>query len=425
LDNSVVVPFRALRYRVDKVSDLGAVWAPPYDVIGAAEAAALRERSPYNIVRVTNPQGDGPERYAVAAQTLNKWISEQVMASEEEPAFFIHQHEFESADTQYVRTGIWALLKLEPFEAGIVLPHERTMKGPKADRLALMQECSAQLSPIFFICSDPDGRISNVIKDLVGGSPTEEAEFPTGQTHKVWRVEPSGPAIKLGALLDEQTFLIADGHHRYETALAYSDALIEEGAPQTGRNAHEYVLAYIAPESDPGLQLLPTHRAIVGDPLDWEAAVLKMSEKFDVVDMDAAELDSAGDWLNSAAGQPAFVLVAKDRPGAWLLRQREPDAFTTIAAVAFHEVFMFEGLGLSSEEQEPLMRYTKDPAAAVDSVRSGKAQAAALLAAPLVVQVREAAAAGERTPTKTTFFWPKVPTGVAVHLIDPGEDVVS
>ncbi len=423
MGNSVVVPFRALRYRGDKVSDLGAVWAPPYDVITTADAAALRQQSPHNIVRITNPEGEGPERYAVAAQTLNAWISEKIMAEEEEPAFFIHQHEFESGDARHVRTGIWALLKLEPFEAGLVIPHERTMKGPKADRLALMQECSAQMSAIFFICSDPDGRISNVLKDLVGGAPTEETEFPAGQSHKVWRVEPMGPAVKLGALLNEQTFLIADGHHRYETALAYSDALIREGAPQTGRNSYEYVLAYIVPESDPGLQLLPTHRAIVGEPLDWEAAVLKMSDKFDVVEMDEMDLGSAGDWLNSTVGQPAFVLVAKDRPGAWLLRQREPDAFTTIAAVAFHEVFMFEGLGLSAEDQVPLMRYTKDPAAAVDSVRSGKAQAAALLSAPLVVQIREAAAAGERTPPKTTFFWPKVPTGVAVHLIDPSEEV--
>ncbi len=423
MDQSNVVPFRALRYSTDAVGDPGAVWAPPYDVIGAADAAALRGRSPYNIVHVTNPEGEAPERYVTAARTLESWMAQGVMARDDTPAFLVHQREFDYAGGRLVRTGVWALLRLQPFDAGVVMHHERTMKGPKKDRLSLMRACSAQLSPIFFICSDGDGRVSNVIKDVVGTAPLESTEFPATQHHKVWRTEYTGAAVKLAAMLNGQNFLIADGHHRYETAQTYRDALIGEGAPQTGGHAHEYVLAYIVPDSDPGLLLLPAHRAVGGEPLDWESAVQSVSGRFDVVEVGAADLGQAAGWLDEAAGQPAFVLVARDRPGGWLLKLKNPDVYTGIASVAFHEVFLSEGLGLTAEQQVERMSYLKDSAETLETVQSGGAQAAVLLAAPRVTQVREAAALGHRTPPKTTFFWPKVPTGVAVHLVRSAEVV--
>ena len=417
-----VVPFRALRYWIDEVGDLGAVWAPPYDVIGPEEAAALRQRSPYNIVRITNPEGEAPSRYADAARTLDSWVSDQILAREESPAFYVHRHRFEFAGAGYERTGVWALLRLEPFDAGVVLPHERTMKGPKADRLALMRACRAQLSPIFFICSDPGGRLSDALGESAGDAPLEETEFPAGESHRIWRL--AAPAAeRLSSAMAEQVFLIADGHHRYETALAYRDGLIEEGAPRTGRQAHEYVLAYIVPENDPGLLLLPTHRVVGGDPLEWDAAVEEFSDRFEVMDVEDRDLEPALTALDDEAGRPAFILVTHERSGGRLMRLREPDAFTGISSVAFHDVFLAEGLGLSRDEQIARMSYLKDPVETLERVRTGSAQAVALLAAPEVAQVRAAAAAGKRMPPKTTFFWPKVPTGVAVHAVDPDEVV--
>ncbi len=427
-----VAPFRALRFRAEKVGELGTVWAPPYDVITPEAAVELRARSPQNIVRITNPEGEEPDRYAEAARTLELWVEGGSLGREAEPTLYVHRHSFRPGEDalspigaeSHGRTGVWALLKLAPFDAGVVLPHERTMSGPKTDRLALMRACRAQLSPIFFICSDPDARIRKLLEELAAKEPSERAEFPAGESHQLWRVDERRAVEQLTALLDGQVFLIADGHHRYETALAYRDELVAAGAPATGRQAHEYVLAYVVPEGDPGLLLLPTHRVVAGDQLNWVGAVLEASGRFEVVRLGEAELGSVERILEDETGRPAFVLVARGEEGGWLLRLRKADPLTSIPSVAFHEVFMSEALGLSREEQMGRMGFVKDSAEVVRTVRSGRAQAGALLVAPRVAQVREAAMAGERLPPKTTYFWPKVPTGVAIHVIDAEEGVL-
>ncbi|MGD2152434.1 MAG: DUF1015 domain-containing protein [Gemmatimonadales bacterium] len=410
-----VAPLRALRYRSDRVGGLGAALAPPYDVIGPEQAAELRRRSAHNIVHITNPVGEGPERYERAARTLESWVEEGVLGRAERPAVYLHKHHFSFVDRSLTRTGLWAALRLAAYDEGVVLPHERTMKGPKTDRLALMRACRAQLSPVFFICSDADARVAALLSDLAEGEPTERAEFPPGQAHEVWCVEREEALDGLASILDEQVFLIADGHHRYETALAYRDELGAAGAAGGHRAAHEYLLAYIVPESDPGLLLLPTHRTIGGEPLDWNAAVLNASTDFEITrlsDVDSAPVQQA---LEREAGRPTFVLVARDAAAGWLMRLRESVALSGISSVALHDAFLSSCLGLSGEDQLRRIGYVKEAGEALGAVRSGAVQAAALLAAPRIAQVREAAAAGERLPAKTTYFWPKAPTGLAIH----------
>lgn len=415
-----VAPFRALRYRLDRVGDLGTVLAPPYDVIGPEQAAELRGRSAHNIVHITNPSGDGPERYERAARTLESWVVDGVLARADRPALYVHRHHFGSGDQSFSRSGLWAALRLARYDEGVVLPHERTMKGPKADRLALMRACRAHLSPVFFICSDADARIAELLGDLAAEEPTERAEFPAGQTHDVWRLEEGQTLDELAGALSEQVFLIADGHHRYETALAYRDELGSAGAADGGTAAHEYLLAYIVPESDPGLLLLPAHRTIGGEPLDRIGAALDAASDFEVVRLPGVSSDSAQQVLEGETGRPTFVLVARDEPGGWLVRLRTPGALSSISSVVLHDAFLAGCLGLSAEEQLDRIGYVKEAGEALEAVRSGAVQAAALLAAPRVSQVREAAVAGERLPAKTTYFWPKVPTGVAIHVVGPG-----
>lgn len=415
-----VAPLRALRYRLDRVGDLGAVLAPPYDVIGPEQAAQLRERSAHNIVHITNPLGDGPERYERAARTLESWVEDGALARADRPAFYIHRHHFSFGDRSLARTGLWAALRLAGYDEGIVLPHEHTMKGPKADRLALMRACRAQLSPVFFICSDPDARIAGLLEELTGEEPKEAAEFPAGQTHEVWPVDEPETLQKLTGALSRQVFLIADGHHRYETALAYRDELVAESAATGGGTAHEYLLAYIVPEDDPGLLLSPTHRTIGGEPLDWVAAVQDAASDFEVTELSDVDAASVQRALEGDVGRPTFVLVARGESGGWLMRLRKPDAQSNISSVALHDSFLSGRLGLSRDEQLERIGYVKEAGEALEAVRSGAIVAAALLAAPRVVQVREAAAAGERLPSKTTYFWPKVPTGFAIHVVDAG-----
>lgn len=419
---SALGTLRALRYQVDRIGDLGAVLAPPYDVIAPTDAARLRARHENNIVRLTVPRGEGDERYERASSTLNSWIGSGVLARDERPAIYAHRHTFTDGEAEHRRLGLWALLRLSPFEARVVLPHERTMGAPKADRLALMRACRAQLSPIFLICSDPDGGLAAAIADLATGEPDESGEFPAGDAHGVWRVDDPEALDRLGRLFGERAFLIADGHHRYETALMYRDALIAAGAPETGRGAHEFVLAYIVAESDPGLLLLATHRVITGEEMDWAAAILSSSGRFEIDKLEDSQLAAAIGALETGEDSGAFILVTKRDPGAWRLRQAAGEE-RMIASVAFHEVLLEQGLGLSADEQVGRTAYLRDPREAIERVRSGAAEAAALLAAPSVAQVREAALLGRRLPPKTTYFWPKVPTGIAIHPIDPEDEV--
>lgn len=425
---SVVAAPRALRYRTRRVGDLGALLAPPYDVISPAEAMELRARHGHNVVRLILPEGEGDERYRLAAATLRSWIDSGVLVEEDRPAVYAHRHAFRAGDVQYRRTGLWALLRLSPFEANVVLPHERTMGGPKADRLALMRACGAQLSPIFVICSDPDGGLGEAIQSLADGEPDERAEFPAGQAHEIWRIEEEALLDELGRRFRGRTYLIADGHHRYETALNYRRELISRGAAETGSGSHEFVLAHIVPENDPGLLLLATHRVITGGRLDWRGALVSLSGRFEIGKLEEAELGEAIAALDGESERSTFILITRDDPGAWRLRLatdggrgrgRGPD----IAAVAFHELLLVEGLGLSMDEQLRRTEYLRDAMEAVDRVRSGGAEAAAILAAPRVSEVREAAAVGRRLPAKTTYFWPKVPVGVAIHRIDPEAEV--
>jgi len=420
---AVLAPFRPYRFRLEPGVDAGAVWAPPYDVITSEDAAALRERHAHNIVRLTNPVGDGEDRYALAAEALQRWIADGWLERDPRPAVYVHQHTFESAGTCYRRFGVWALLKLAEFGAGSVVPHERTMTGPKADRLALMRACRAQLSPIFFISSDPGGRLLDFLETVSQGEPDEEAEFPAGMQHRIWRVVDQASLKLVASTVQEQVLLIADGHHRYETALRYSDELVAAGASRSGRGPHEYVLAYVVSEDDPGLLLKPTHRLLHGDPIPWISAVLKTSDRFEVIRLKDAEIEAAVLALEEERGRPSFVFVARDEDGAWRLRLRKPTPSTVISSVALHEVFLAEGAGLSTEQQLERVSYVKEAAEALAGVRSGEAQAAFILAAPDVGQVRAAAAAGERLPPKTTYFWPKVPSGIAIHSIDLAETV--
>jgi uncharacterized protein (DUF1015 family) len=419
---ATVAPFRPLRFQTEHVGDLGALLAPPYDVITPEAAAALSAKHPRNIVRITNPTGVGDDRYVRAAGELESWLADGSLARDDEPAVYLHRHTFARDGIEYSRTGVWMLVRLADFDEGDVIPHERTMKGPKADRLALMRACRAQLSPIFFICSDPKGEIEDLVRKLVKGEQTERAEFPAGEEHEIWRLDGHRTIGQLVSLVQGQTLLIADGHHRYETALAYRDELIASGAPQTGSGSHEYLLAYVVPENDPGLLLLPTHRTVGGEPVDWSSAAHKTSDRFEEVKLGEADLDSATALLENERGLPAFVLVARGAEGGRLLKLKDPTSVSTISSVALHDIFLADCIGLPLEEQIERVSYWKDASEALTEVRSGRAQAAVLLAAADVPQVREAAAR-ERLPAKTTYFWPKVPTGVAIHAIDPAEDV--
>ena len=428
----IIAPFKPVRYDAARVGDLGVVWAPPYDVISAEDAEALRARHPNNFVRIILPEGEGVDRYELAARRFESWIADRTLVQLDRPVVYIHRHHFSIEGESYTRTGLWGLVRLESLDAGVVIPHERTMHGPKADRLALMRACGAQLSAIFFISSDSSGLIESTLESWTEGEPEERVEHPAGERHELWRVQSREAIERLATYMDQEVLLIADGHHRYETALAYRDEIAARAGTPPGRRAHEFLLAYVVSERDPGLVLRPTHRVLRGlGAVDWSAALVLMEADFTVRKLEGSEAAQPQEVVAGLPGTPSFALVTEKDEGGWLLTRRPTSetgdravqASRQLAAVAFHDLFLRKGLGLAQEAEEEHVSYVRDPLEAVRQVRSGRAQAAALLAASHVAQIREASAGGTRLPPKTTFFWPKVPTGVAIHRIDPDEEI--
>ena len=428
-----LAPFRALHYDAARIGDPGAVWALPYDVISTEEAEALRRRHPCNIVRITLPEPGEPDRYTVAAQVLDSWIRDGTLVREPEPSLYVHRHTYDAGDgVERRRTGLWGVLRLVALDSGVVIPHERTFSGPKADRLALMRATGAQLSAVFLTAADPDGRLLGLLEAQGAGAIDARAEFPAGERHELRRVRDASAIAGFAAALRDDSLLIADGHHRYETALAYRDEVrISAG---TSRGGHEFVMVCIASEQDPGLRVEPTHRVIAGTAqVDWMAAVSRAGVRFDVQEVPESRLTRPGEILDTIAGRPAFVLVVAGREGGWRLELRpapggasgRPGAARSLGAVALHDAFLTEAVGLDRGRQESggFLTYTREPAEAVRRVRRGSAGAAALVSAPRTSQIREATRGGERLPPKTTFFWPKVPTGPAIHRIDPDEPI--
>ena len=414
--------FRALVYDAARVGDLGRAWAPPYDVIDSAARADLAARHPNNVVRLILPEGE-PDRYAAAAALLGEWVSAGVLVREREPAVWAHAHEFDFAAGRRVRTGVWAAVRLVEPGQGDVLPHERTLAGPKADRLALLRACRTQLSPVFFVAEDPEGAIAEAASELARAGSRAEAEFPAGERHAIVRAAGEA-ADRWCEAVARARLLIADGHHRYETALAFRDEVRASGAALPGA---EWVLGHVVSERDPGLLLLPTHRVLASRPgFSAAEALAAAADAFEVERLAARDAAGALAELEDRRSGSAFVAWPRGSEGPRLLTLRPeaasrlPPTLREVAVAALHDVLLPDFFGLAAEAQRRggALAYTRDAEWAVRSVREGEAEAAFLLRPPTFEQLRAAAAAGERFPQKTTYFAPKVPTGVALRPLD-------
>lgn len=403
-----LAPFRALRY-TSAAGPLSAVLAPPYDVIDAGEADELRSRSPHNAVRLVLPEGEAPGRYREAARRLDAWWREGVLARDEEPSVTVYRQTYEWKGRAVERLTLFAALELTAFERGEVLPHERTHRGPKEDRLALTLACRAQLSPVFVVAGDPEGGLVRALRTLARGAPTAEGETPDGIGHDLWRVRDPAAVARLCELAGATPLLIADGHHRYETALAARAARPDEPGAALA-------LVCIASEADRGLAVLPTHRALAAVPpgTSWEEALADAFELERLEERDPARLASAADdggGPTIVARTPEVALLLRARPG--LAKEAGvPAAQAGVATAIFDRLVLGRLLGTTAEAAAEAGRlsYHREPDAAI---RAAGPTGAAFLVPPLPVPAIRAAVAGdERLPPKTTYFAPKIPTGL-------------
>ena len=418
-----VRPFRALRY--DSSLDLSPIVCPPFDTISAEQQRELYERSPHNAVRIELAEESGAGRYENSSATVRQWMADGVLRRDERPSFYVHRQTFRHDEREYTRTMLFARVRVEPWSAGTVLPHEQTFGGPKEDRLRLMRATHLNPSAVFVFYRDEGGRVRGLLE--AGEEKREKvAEFvsPDGQRQSLWRLDDADAVAEIVEEFADKTIYIADGHHRFETALAYRDEAKAAADGWTGEEPENFAMIALVAQDDPGMLTLPTHRVTnIETPL--AEALERLEELFDVTTFEG----SAGDLASEASGT-AFGLVSED--GLRLLtvkdavaidglmpQERSAEWRTLSYAIANH-VILRRCLGLAEDQMRDYRRFwfTEDAEAAAKSVRPGKATYAVLLEPMPVTTVLAMADAGERMPQKSTFFWPKATTGVLFNLLE-------
>ena len=412
-----VSPILALHYDLDKVGSLADVVAPPYDVIDDEQRAELAARSPYNVVELDLPRDpEGGDPYEHAAQLLGRWSEEGVLTGDDRPAIWALEQDYASPDGERLtRRGFLARVRLIPYGEGI-RPHERTQPGPKEDRLRLTRATRHNLSPIFAL---HPGNVWQHLGPALGGDPWGEVTDADGTTHRVWRVQEPAVHEAIAAELEPGELLIADGHHRYETALAYQREVGGEGP-------HDYVLMALVSLEDPGLTVFATHRMLkemrpdqlegIGEIAEAGFDLQKVAEE-DLVP-DSTEPEVSFGYMDASAKQPwRLRLNENGRRALDSEMEGRSEAYRSLDSAALEELFLKRAVGLSPEDiaARKGLGYTPNADEAIAAVRSGSYDAAFFLRPTPVDQVRAVAAAGETMPPKSTYFFPKLLTGIAFN----------
>jgi uncharacterized protein (DUF1015 family) len=414
-----VEPLRALHYDLRRTGGLEDVIAPPYDVIDTGRRAELEARSPYNVVRIDVPAGEDP--YAEAARQLAEWRREGIIVRDEQPALWALEQEYSGPDGQArTRRGLLARVRVEEYGPGRIRPHERTHPGPREDRLRLTRATKANLSPIFSLFDDPAGAVTKPLEASMTGSPYGQAIDEDGTVNRVWRLTDSADIEDITHELKTAELLIADGHHRYETARVYAEEVGGEGP-------HRYVLMCLVALEDPGLTVFPTHRLLRGLRPDQHETLADALRR----DFDIRRLEST-DELAPAYGQPVslgyidahfrrpVMLTLKDQAIADAALAGHAEAYRRLDTAVLEALILKGALGMTDEDIDHLagLGYARDFDNALELVHRGEYDAAFLVAPTPIEQVRAVAAAGESMPPKSTYFFPKVPTGLIFNPLD-------
>ncbi|HEX3510901.1 MAG TPA: DUF1015 domain-containing protein [Solirubrobacteraceae bacterium] len=407
-----VQPLRALHYDPAVTGPLADVVAPPYDVIDARQRAALLARSPFNVVAVDLPEGD-PDPYAAAAEQFESWQLQGALVRDSEPALWAHTQDYTGPDgRQRTRRGFFCRVRIEGYGPGRVRPHERTHPGPKEDRLKLTRATRTNISPIFSLYSDPGQAAWAALEPATAEQPWGEVTDGDGTVHRVWRVSDPAAIAAVQAATRGVELLIADGHHRYETMDAYAQEIGGDGE-------HRYILMCLVALEDPGLTVFPTHRLVRGLDDERRAALASAIERdFEVREVAEAELAPAPGRgpleLGYIDSDRMLRLTLKDQAIADAVLPGHSEAYRELDTGVLEALLLKGALGLSDDDISHFngMFYARDTAEAIAMVRSGEYEAAFVMRPTPVEQVSEVAEAGENMPPKSTFFYPKLLTGL-------------
>ncbi|MDX6581257.1 MAG: hypothetical protein QOI10_441 [Solirubrobacterales bacterium] len=411
-----VRPLNALHYNLAAVPSLADVVAPPYDVIDAERRAALMARSPFNVVEIDLPVSpEGGDPYEHADETLEEWTLQGILSADREPALWALTQEYGGPDgSRRTRRGLLCRVRVTPYGPGLVRPHERTQPGPKEDRLRLTRATRHNLSPIFSL---HEGDAWRHLEGYTRGEPWAEVTDDEGTSHRIWRIADADAHRAVAAELAESELLIADGHHRYETARTYADEIGGDGP-------HRYTLMALVSLEDPGLTVFGYHRLLsnLGERGPQEALGKAVRELFEVEEVPLDRLDPAGE-----EGIGVFGYIDAHHRQGYRLRLKDPavleaampdasPAFRELDAAILESLLLRDALGMSADDIEAKrgISYTASAEKALASLDEGT-HAAFLMRPTPVQQVRDVAAAGETMPPKSTYFFPKLLTGIVFN----------
>ncbi len=423
-----VRPFRGIRYNPLKVSDLSRVITQPYDKITPEMQAAYYDRDPLSFVRLILARASDP--YAESKKTLQHWLADGTLIRDEQPAFYVIHQLFELNQKQYLRRGFIGVVRVEEFGSGSVLPHERTLSKPKADRLNLLRATEKDFEQIFLLYPDPDGIVDRTLEP--SGPPLMQATDDYGVTQKVWAVTDPAKLRAVRDFLADKKMLIADGHHRYETALNYRKE--REAAITVPEDAAlRFKTTAFININDPGLVILPTHRLLHGlADFNLDRALAKLADQFAVTPIDAVQVESEL-FCAASPGEHAFGLYA-GKGKTFLLRLKNKaamqaalpdrsDDYRELDVAVLHTLIIDRVFGVPAEGVEDHVAYERGIEAAMAKVDSSKCQVALLLNPTRAEQVNRVAEQGERMPQKSTDFYPKLVSGLVFFDVAAGERV--
>lgn len=430
---ATIIPFRGLRYNQEKIDDLANVVTPPYDIIDEAAQARYYAQHPANVIRLElgltyAEDTAGNNRYSRANQYLQKWLEEKILIPESQPSLYLYEQEYLVKGQPIIRTGLVCGLKVEPYESGTTLPHEETLSKPKADRLQLMRATHSNFSSIFGLYSDPNQEVSYWLREVTKKLPPDiDITDEEGESHRIWVIQNTTVLEQVVEFFHNKQIYIADGHHRYETALEFAQEMREQG-----KTGHDYVLTTLVNVYDPGLLVLPTHR-VVGNLSDLTVKSIqeRLSALFAV--QEAGTLDDLPQLMakleeqkndhvfGMVAGEQLYLLTLRDwKTAAQLLPSDRSQSWKSLDVAILDNLILDNmlGIGEAQRRSQDNLAYSRNEEWVIAQIKNRSYQLGFLLNPTQVQEIVDVAQARDKMPQKSTYFYPKLITGLIINKLD-------
>ena len=421
-----VKPFRGLRFDCEKAGAIEKLVCPPYDIICEQQRQEYLAENENNIIRLELPKGEAP--YETAGKTLSDWLDRGILRRDDEEAVYIYEEEFTAGTERRSFKGCIVRVRLEEFSKGIILPHEETLSKAKEDRFNLMKATNCNFSQIYSLFNDGSHEITARLDRLGKAAPISELTDGEGVTHRLWAVTDKDEISAVCSAFAEKKLYIADGHHRYETALNYRNYCRENGI---GNGAEDYVMMMLVDMEHPGLLVLPTHRIVRDlESFDADAAMAECAKWFDITEFSGTDTIEATLHEKYLAGEKALafycggnkyrLLVLRDKQAVSAFLPEKSSAYCGLDVSVLHTLILERIFGIDAENmaKQINLTYVKKFGDALSAVDEGRAQCAFILNPTKVEEIRDVAAAGEKMPQKSTYFYPKLITGLVMNEID-------